>query len=218
MTDEANLIAEHYQKTFEVTLATWDNRNQTFLILLATVGAATLLTFNAPQAQPLLVDFVSKILSIEDATRKAELRTSFPYGLLQSIMLMAVMYLMLVLYHRTTFINRSYRYLEALEKEIRASLQLSPESVAFTREGVFYWKKRPVLSKAVGAAYVGTLGILLIAFLGMRIASDFLIGNWWFMAADVFLSLPTLLFFGAYAQSSIYVKWIAHLVERGDSA
>jgi hypothetical protein len=148
MSDKVELIAEHYQKTFEVTLSTWESRNQTFLVLLATVGAATLLTFNVQEAQPLLVDLVSKFLSIEEATRKAELRTSFPYGLLQSVLLMVVMYLMLVLYHRTTFINRSYRYLEALEIEIRAGLSLSSESVgspvrvAFTGKRGLFCRRR----------------------------------------------------------------------------
>ena len=34
------VLAEHYQKTFELTLMTWEKRNQTFLLLLAVVGAA----------------------------------------------------------------------------------------------------------------------------------------------------------------------------------
>ena len=40
------LLAEHYQKTYELTLSMWEQRNRTFLVLLGTVGVATILTFN----------------------------------------------------------------------------------------------------------------------------------------------------------------------------
>ena len=145
------LLAEHYQKTFELTLTVWEQRNRTFLILLAVVGVASLLTFNVSQAQPLLADLISKTVGVEDATRRAELRTSFPYGLIQSILLMVVLYLTLLLYHRTTFILRSYEYLAAIEKELRDALALSSQMVSFTRESSFYMQHRPALSKVIGA-------------------------------------------------------------------
>jgi hypothetical protein len=66
MTPGTELIAEHYQKTYELTLAMWEQRNRTFLILLATVGIATLLTFNVSQAQPLLVDLIANAVGIEE--------------------------------------------------------------------------------------------------------------------------------------------------------
>jgi hypothetical protein len=202
MDDGAELLTEHYQKTFELTLEVWNHRNQTFLILLAVVGAATLLTFNASQAQPLLVDVIAKLLSIESAERQQELRTSFPYGLIQTILLMVVLYLTLVLYHRTAFIQRNYRYLAQLETEIRSAIGLASPSVAFTREGRFYETNSPVLRHAVGLAYIGMLGLLLLAFLGMRIYTDATGGNWLVAVIDSVLALPTLVFFGAYARAS----------------
>jgi hypothetical protein len=88
----AELLAEHYQKTFELTLSVWEQRNRTFLMLLGVVGAASLLTFNVSQAQPILADLIAEAVGAEGATRRAELRTSFPYGILQSILLMVVLY------------------------------------------------------------------------------------------------------------------------------
>jgi hypothetical protein len=202
MQEGTNLLAEHYQKTFEVTLEVWNQRNKTFLLLLAVVGGATLLTFNAAQAQPLLVDLIAKLLSIQDASRHKELRASFPYGLIQAILLMIVLYLTLVLYHRTMFIQRSYKYLGKLEGEIRSGLNLDTTSAAFTREGAFYEGNTPRLRHAVAIAYVGMLGLLLLAFLGMRIFSDFAAGSYLLGILDVLVASPTLLFFGAYASAS----------------
>ena len=218
MREGTNLLVEHYHKTFEVVLSVWEQRNRTFLILLAVVGAATLLTFNVPQAQPLLVDLLAKLLSLESEQRRQELRTSLPYGLLQTILLMVVLYLTLILYHRTAFISRTYRYLESLEAEIRTGLEIPNECVAFSREGKYYWSRRPILAKAVWACFVGMLGILLAAFLGARVSNDFATGNLWFAVVDLVLSIPTLLFFLAYAFSSASDELLRKLLKRGAGA
>lgn len=199
MSSNAEILAEHYQKTFELTLITWEKRNQTFLLLLAVVGVATLLTFNVAQAEPLLVDLVAKMLDINESSRKTELRGSFPYGLVQSILLMVVLYLTVILYHRTATIQRFYMYLAHLEPEIRKHLTLPAESKSFTRESDFYAVHRPLLGKFVAASYIGMLGLLLFAFLGMRIYSDFSSGNYGAGIVDIFLSIPTVVFFCAYA-------------------
>ena len=83
MKQGTELLAEHYQKTFEFTSKLWEQRNRTFLWLLFVVGSGTLLTFRVSQAEPLLVDFVADIFNIENEERINELRTSFPYGLIQ---------------------------------------------------------------------------------------------------------------------------------------
>ena len=171
-------------------------------MLLAVVGVATLLTFNVAAAQPLLVDVIASILGIDDPARRAELRTSFPYGLIQSILLMVVLYLMLILYHRTTAILRNYEYLAAVEHEIRDSLELPASMISFSREGRFYAKAKVRLAPAIGLAYVLMLFFLLVPFLAMRIFTDFASGQYWFGAIDVVLAVPTLLFYAAYALSS----------------
>lgn len=202
MSSKAEILADHYQRTFEIAMVTWEKRNLTFLVLLFVVGAATLLTFNVPQAQPLLVDLVAKALDIDDAVRAQELRSSFPYGLMQSILLIVVMYLMLLLYHRTAKIQRFYKYMAELESEIRDDLQLDQCNVGFTREGVYYQKNKPVLGKLVGLSYIMMMGVLLVSFLGYRVYSDFAGGHVGFAVADLALSLATMTFFIGYVRSA----------------
>jgi hypothetical protein len=202
MADKVDILAEHYQKTFELALLTWEKRNLTFHLLLAVVGGATLLTFNVPQAQPLLVDLVMRTLEIQDNSRVQELRSSFPYGLIQSILLMVIMYLTLLLYHRTATIQRFYKYMAFLEDEIRAELGLADTAISFTRESTFYQTHKPVLGKFVAATYNLMLGQLLVAFLGYRIYFDFVGSNSIVAVADILLSIPTIVFFYGYARSS----------------
>ncbi len=199
---KAEILAEHYQKTFELTLTLWEQRNRTFLILLFVIGLGTFLTFNVNQAEPLLVDFIAKIFNVEDKTRLDELRGSFPYGLIQSVILMVVLYLFVQLYHRTITITRNYRYLGSMEAEIRAFLELDQEKVSFTRESTFYWEQSPRFSKYIGVAYIVIIGLLLFAFLIMRIYSDFKSGNFFATIIDLILALITIFFYFNYAYSS----------------
>ena len=202
MSQDTEMVAEHYQKTYELTLQMWEQRNRTFMLLLGVVGAATLLTFDVAQAGPLLVDIIATIVGITDPARINELQRGFPYGLVQSVFLMVILYLMVVLYHRTAFILRSYRYIAALEPEIKSSLGLPEEAVAFTRESAFYQKYRSPFARFVAMTYIGMLGLLLVAFLSARIYTDFSSGNAVVGVIDVAIATPTLFLFIAYANSS----------------
>jgi len=197
------LIVEHYQKTFELTMRTWEIRNRTFLIILGVVGIGTLITWNVPESQPILVDFLMKLLGITNEERAIELRSSLPYGLLQSILLIVVAYLTLILYHRTATIQRFYKYLAKLEEEIRTGMSLSGSDVSFTRESGFYDKHKPKLGFFVAISYILMLGGLLAAFLGYRIYSDFSSGATSVGIVDSILATPTVMFYIGYMISSI---------------
>jgi hypothetical protein len=58
----AELLAVHYQKSYEVTSDHWRQRNRIFLILVGVIGAATLLTFRESETQPLLVSWIAETL------------------------------------------------------------------------------------------------------------------------------------------------------------
>jgi hypothetical protein len=202
MKNGTEILAEHYQKTFELTLNLWEQRNRTFLILLFAVGVGALLTFKVSQAEPLLVDLFANIFRINSEARLNELRANFPYSLINYILLTTVLYLMIQLYHKTISITRNYDYLAGMEEEIREGLDLQRTMISFTREGSFYSKNSTFLTKQIGVAYIVMLGFLLSAFLGKRIYIDIETGIVTIFVVDVILSLVTILFFGAYAYSS----------------
>jgi hypothetical protein len=172
-------------------------------MLLAVIGAATLLTFSATQTNPLLVRWIAKLLDVTDKQDIQELGRSFPFGLLQSLLLVVVFYLVVNLYHRALYVLRNYRYLAALESEIRGQLGTPSESIAFTREGSFYWSDRAFLQSAVKWCYIVLVGCLLFAFLGGRIYEDFRARTLALAVVDLAVSIATSLFFLAYARSSV---------------
>lgn len=208
MDEVAKALIEHYQKTYELTYALWQQRNKTFLVLLAVIAFATLLTFRVPQAETLLVSLFYDAARIKDSGTADELRKEFPFLLIQGIILGVVFYLVFNLNHRAKYVLRNYRYLARLEDEIRRKLNLHKEegSVAFTRESTFYWSDRDRgfrLGGAVKWVYIGMLGLLLLAFLGGRVVQDSLSKNWGLVLVDLLVAIPTLIFYADYAWSSI---------------
>jgi hypothetical protein len=203
MDEKAKLLVDHYQKTFELTYELWEQRNRTFLILIGVIGAATLLTFRIFEANSLLVDLVAKALNITDPNRVETLRKSFPFGILQSVLLFVIFYLMMNLYHRAVSVLRNYRYLGLLETEIRKYLNLLDTEVAFSREGNFYWHNRGWVLGVVKWIYFALLGALLLSFLVGKSINDISTGSRILIAVDALMGIPTLFFFGAYVKSSI---------------
>lgn len=201
--DPTPLVAEHYQKTYELTYELWKQRNLTFLALLGVIGVATLLTFGPAQTNPLLIGWIAKVLGISDPGRVAELQKSFPFAILQSVFLIVVFYLTVNLYHRALYVLRNYRYLGELESEIPEQLNMTRGSVSFTRESTFYWNDRAPLLGAVKWVYMFFLGALLLAFLGGRTYQDFEAGRYLLVMMDLAIAVPTMVFFAAFAYSSV---------------
>ena len=202
MAEKSELLVSHYQSTYELTYKLWGQRNRTFLILIAVIAVATLLTFSAKDATPLLVDWIAKLLDIDDKDRIEELNKGFPFALLQGILLSVVFFLMVNLFHRALYVLRNYAYLGALEREIRTSLSIN-NGVAFTRESEFYWSERPKLLGTVKWFYVILLGGLLSAFVGGRLVSDFRDGAWLLVFVDLLFGIAIGTYFVGYARHSL---------------
>src|SRR5205085_12059644 len=203
MKEQSEILADHYQKTYELTFDLWKERNRIFLALITVIGAATLLTFNPAAANPLLALWAAKALGVTDQNQIREFSKSFPFGLVQTILLIFIFYLMVNLYNRACYVLTNYKYLAKLEKEIRANLGSSLGPVAFTREGVFYWSHHWPFQGAVKWCYIVLLGSLLVSFMGGRSYLDFKSGNGILALVDLLVASATTLFFAAYAFSSV---------------
>jgi hypothetical protein len=199
----AELIAEHYQNTFELTFRLWKQRNREFLILLGVIAASALLTWHPAQASGLLVKWVNHALGFEDKDETA-LAQSLPFGLVQSVSSIVVFYLMASLYHRSITVLRHYKYLAQLEGELRTRLQIPDESWVFTRESTFYWATtRTKFMQRLGWVYSGVLAIVLATFLYERLKNDWQGGLWPLLYFDAAVGFLTLAYFYAYATARV---------------
>lgn len=201
--DKAEILATHYQCTYELTYRFWVQRNRLFVYMLLTVGLASLLAFNPKDANPIFIDVLAKFLEITDKERKAELQGRFPFAILHGILLLFIFYLSVNLFHRSLYVLRSYAYLADLEDEIRATLDIRDGQSAFSREGKFYWNDRPRMLGTVKYVYVFLLGLLLVAFLAGRMAGDWRSQDRLLLALDFLIGAPILFYFIGYAKTAI---------------
>jgi len=200
---DVEVLANHYQKTYETALENWKERNRLFVILVIVTGIGLLLVLHVPTADSLLVAAVIKFLSITDDTLKAQLNSIFPFDILLSGILVVMFYLMQRLYSTNLSVMRNYLYLGAMEKEIRDGLGLPPSSVSFTREGRHYWDRRMIMQSASKWYYIFVLFVILIPFIVLKLRADFQTPNWLIILVDLLVSLITFLYWLEYSYSSI---------------
>ena len=198
----AEVLANHYQKTYEVAYEHWKERNKLFVTLVLTAGIGLLLLLRVPEANSLLVDAITKFLGVTDAERIKNLYANFPFNVLLSGILVVIFYLMQRLYSTNLSVMRNYMYLGAIEKEIRGHLRLPTDSVSFTREGNFYWGKRSPMQSMSKYYYVAVLFIILIPFIAFKLIADFQEPNVIVLPVDVAVSLMAVLYWWEYARSS----------------
>jgi hypothetical protein len=193
------VLAEHYQKTFELTLDLWRQRNRLSLILLALVTAAIALTAQVPEANNVLADIVARFTGAEnDSQRLAELRQGLPYALIQAAFLAVIFYALVNLLHRTLHVQRMYDYLGKLEGDMRTMTNLG--AYGFTREGSHYLAWSPRALRLIGVVYVGFLGLLIVAFVAMQTYRDLTSDTYWALAVDGVFGLPTIGCYAYYAK------------------
>lgn len=197
-----DVLANHYQKTFEVAYEYWQERNKLFVILVLTTGMGLLLLLRVPEANSLLVDAIAKFLGVTDMERIKQLYAHFPFNVLLSGVLVVMFYLMQRLYSTNLSVMRNFMYLGAVEREIRGHLRLSANSVSFTREGNFYWGKRSPMQSMSKYYYVVVLFIILVPFIIFKLIADFQELNPIVIPVDVAVSLMAVLYWWEYARSS----------------
>lgn len=194
----AEVLAEHYQKTFELNHSLWEERNKNFLILLLVAGFEILITYRTPSLTSFFTDLYNHFIAPTPSKTTEDISQGFPFQLLQTILLMVILYLLIQIYHRTTHIKRTYNYLKELETDIRAALASHAGTHSFTREGDYYYNpdNQPQLMKLTGIIYSLLLGalLLLVSFGGFWMG-DSATGK---SALDWFIIAIIFLYFGHY--------------------
>ena len=201
--ESAQAITEHYQKTFELTHEMWKERNKLFVYLVLTTGVGLLFLLRVPEFDRLLVETIANILGIKDPERVAQLYTNFPFDVLLSAILVIDFYLMQKLYSTNLSVSRYYLYLGAMEDEIRKTLELPRESIAFTREGKFYWGGRTVAQDISKWLYVIVITITLLPFSVLKVFGDLELKSIFLVVVDITVSLMTLIYLFEYARSAL---------------
>jgi len=201
-TVNVSVLAEHYQKTYEIAYENWKERNRLFVFLVLTAGVGLVLLLRVPTADALLVAAITKFLNITDASTISSLQASFPFNILLSGILVVMFYLMQRLYSTNLSVMRVYAYLGDLEKDIQPHLGLPENSPSFTREGKYYWGRRSWMQSTAKYYYVTVLFIILIPYVVAKLMNDFSDPNLLILAVDLVVSAMIFISWLEYARSA----------------
>lgn len=199
------VIANHYQKTYEVAYENWKERNKIFIFLVLTAIVGLLLLQRGDLVNELFVKYVQKYFELklpDDETLIDAISRTVPFSLMQSGILVAMFYFMQRLHATNLTVMRTYKYLSILENEIQPYLGLPGKSGSFTRESKFYWNNRVFMQTMSKWSYVVVLFVLLIPFMVFKLASDFGVAPITITAVDTIVSALTFAYWVDYARSA----------------
>ena len=199
------VLANHYQKTYEVALENWKERNKLFIFLVLTAIVGLLILQRGDTVNELLVKYVQKYFELkvpDDQNLIDKISKSVPFSLVQSGILVAMFYFMQRLHATNLAVMRTYKYLAILENEIQPYLGLPEISGSFTRESKFYWNNRVFMQTMSKWSYVVVLFVLLIPFMYFKVSSDFGSAPVTITIVDITVSLLTFAYWADYARSA----------------
>jgi hypothetical protein len=167
MLEKQRGLLEHYRDTYDATFRFEQERNRLFQVLIVVLIASTYLAFDKDTANSFLA-----ALAPGSANAQAEMKKLNLYNVFSVFSLLACLYLIVNLHHRFATIKRNYKYLAALEKEIRNELGIQPPAVAFSRESEFYTANKLGFFLFAKLNYSIILVSFVLLFLGVRIWGD----------------------------------------------
>lgn len=200
-----DVLAGHYQKTFEIALENWKERNRLFLFLVLTAVVGLILLQRGDIANELFVKYVQKYFALtpaEDYGLLKAISETVPFSFVQSAVLVVMFYFMQRLHATNLAVMRTYKYLALLENEIQPHLGLPRASGSFTRESKFYWSNRVFMQTMSKWSYVAVLFFLLIPFMYLKLADDLASAPFPITSVDAIVSVLILAYWVDYARSA----------------
>jgi hypothetical protein len=187
---QAQTLVDHYHKVREYVTRAWEQRNRRYVVLVALLAVAALLSFvQGPIVQAIgtetSIELKSQLPKLRDATNLEVVwnilatlivyNAAVVFDVLMIVFLITIFYLTADLFHRSRLLVDLYLYLALMEPEIRSVLKLSDAHVAFTREGAFYRviMGRTPLGFLISFANRWMLGCLLLLFFAVRLYGDY---------------------------------------------
>lgn len=158
---KVEVLHAHYIDTFGHIRNALGQRDRLFAYIVATV-AAMLLQVVAPEDTDAAI---GRLIS-----EKLAMTGTFSLSLLGTVLWFALLGFVIRYFQSVIYIERQYEYIHFLEGLLAANY----EGTAFTREGKSYLNEYPLFSKWTWRLYTIVFPALLIAVLGLKLATEFL--------------------------------------------
>ena len=153
------IIYDHYKETYKISKEAQTRRNKSFVLLCILEAISFLLLIRPEKALEIFLTGINNELNIT-----LELSNT----ILQTLLWILIAYVMIRYVQDMLYIEKGYKYLEILEKEI------GKEVKGFTREGENYLENYPMVLNFIDLFYKMLMPVIFIGINGARIYREWI--------------------------------------------
>ena len=130
--DSLEVLYDHYKETFSLSKEAQSRRNKSFIILCVLEALSFFLLIRPEKAIELIHEGINKEL---------DLALHLSNTIIQTLIWLLIVYVMIRYVQDVLYVERQYKYLENLEKELSSTHHIK----VFDREGTNYQKDYPMV-------------------------------------------------------------------------
>jgi hypothetical protein len=169
----ARILVDHYDKTYELTAKATRQRNLMFLLLVTLAFGNLMLMVWPDRARPLLFQIAARAAGAPSLAQLADQGQVLSLEMLQTLILVAGFLVTANLFLQNGLLYRNYRYLSALEHDLKLLVDLPSQGLAFSRETEAYRALADPPDSWLRKAYSVVLAALILLLAGPIIYTAF---------------------------------------------
>lgn len=157
--DNKELLYDHYKETFSLIKDSIKQRNRLFVWLFSVMAVHFLFAASPESILAIIRGVVQKQYNIDISNQMS---------IIQSFLWILLLYLTMMYYQSTVYIERQYRYIHSLEADIA-----NVAGIKFDREGVNYLLNYPKMNDFIDILYKWFFPIIYAVVICYKIVAEY---------------------------------------------
>lgn len=157
--DNKELLYDHYKETFSLIKDSIKQRNRLFVWLFSVMAVHFLFAASPESILAIIRGIVQKQYNIDISNQMS---------IIQSFLWILLLYLTMMYYQSTVYIERQYRYIHSLEADIA-----NVAGIKFDREGVNYLLNYPKMNDFIDFLYKWFFPIIYAVVICYKIVAEY---------------------------------------------
>lgn len=162
--DALDVLYDHYKETNSLSKEAQNRRNKSFIVLCVLEALSFLILIRPERAFELILDGINKEMNMT---------LQLSNTIIQTMLWMLIAYVLIRYIQDMLYVERSYIYLDELEKEI---LKLNSINI-FNREGENYQRDYPMVLNFIDLFYKMLMPVLFMVINSVRIYKEWMLIN-----------------------------------------
>lgn len=187
--DKLELLYDHYKETFSIIKKSIDQRNRFFVMVFVIMTLQFLFAASPESISSLIICIIKSAYEVDISNQMS---------IVQSFLWLILLYLTMRYYQTTVYIERQYKYIHSLEKNIS-----DLGEIQFDREGGNYLLDYPKMNDFIDILYKWIFPIIYCSIICYKIINENMV-----LQVTLSIMLDTVLFFACYIVTILYLVFL----------